>query len=155
MSNQLTRAYTEQLRAALRGHPLEPIITLALDSGMRRDELLRLTWQDLDLEQRQVRVPDSKTQRDERLVPLSESLARVLRQHAARQREARLQAGRDWQDGDLVFSNERGEALNPQQLLQGWYELCQQAGLPRLRFHELRQARWRSLISGEAEDGGK
>ena len=152
MNTHLTRAHIEQVLAALRDHPLEPIITVALATGMRRDELLALTWQDLDLELRQVRVRTSKMQRDERLIPLSESLVAVLRHHAAHQREARLHAGNAWQERDLVFCGRRGEALSPQQLVQVWYKLCEQAGLPRLRFHELRLARLRALCEDEAED---
>ena len=50
MHKHLTEEQARKLREALRGHPLEAIITLALVTGMRRDELLRLKWQDLDLE---------------------------------------------------------------------------------------------------------
>ncbi len=45
MKNHLTDEQADQLLEALRGHDLEAIITLALVTGMRRDELLKLQWQ--------------------------------------------------------------------------------------------------------------
>lgn len=57
---------TCKLREALRGQPLEAIITVALVRGMRRDELLRLRWREIDLEKRELRVRDTKTQSSER-----------------------------------------------------------------------------------------
>lgn len=147
MKNHLTPAQADLLLTALRGHPFEAIITLALATGMRRDELLHVRWQDLDLEHRKVRVLNSKTQHGERVLPFSESLSSVLTQHAVRQEEARLQAGPAWQNHDLVFPDPVGGALAPESLLQGWYDLLEQAQLPRFRFHELRVARWRALTA--------
>jgi integrase len=39
------------VRESLQGHRLEALATLALLTGMRRDELLHLTWAEVDLEQ--------------------------------------------------------------------------------------------------------
>jgi hypothetical protein len=61
--------------------------------------------------------------------------------------EARLEAGTVWQNLDLVFPDRAGGVLRPDQLLKGFYEILEQAELPPLRFHELREARWRALIT--------
>lgn len=64
----------------------------------------------------------------------------LLRRHRARQAEARLTAGPEWQDDDLVFPSAIGTPLDATSMLrrQFWPFLAQ-AGLPRIRFHDLRQ----------------
>ena len=145
METHLTEEQIKRLLAALRGHPLEAIITLALVTGVRRDELLSLKWQDLDLEKREVRVLNSKTKRGSRLLHVPQEVIKILKQHQLRQMQARLAAGPVWQNLDLVFPDRTGGLLGPDQLVQGFYGLLAQAGLPPLRFHELRAARGRVL----------
>src|SRR5690242_4406542 len=98
MKKHLTEEQTDQLREALRGHDLEVIILLALVTGMRRDELLRLKWQDIDLEKRELRVLDAKTKRSYLLIHVPAGMTEALKQHRMRQMEARLEAGTAWQN---------------------------------------------------------
>lgn len=52
---------------------LKAIILLAVDAGMRRGEILKLTWQDIDLDAGVVTVKASNTKTEKmRLVPLTE-----------------------------------------------------------------------------------
>ncbi len=145
MKNHLTDEQTDQLLEALRGHDLEAIITLALVTGMRRDELLELQWQDVDLEKRELRVRNTKTKSSQRMIHLTQGVAEALRQHQMRQMDARWEAGTASQNLDLVFPDHAGGPLRPEYLLQGFDEILARAELPRLRFHELREARYRML----------
>jgi len=147
MKNHLTEEQARKLLEALPGHSLEAIIMLALITGLRRDELLRLTWQDLDLEKREVRVRNTKTKSGDRMIHLPEGVTEVLKQHHIRQMEARVEAGPAGPHLDLVFPDRSGGVLGPDQLVKGFYEILEQAGLPPLRFHELREARWRALTA--------
>ena len=52
MENHLTQEHARMLLEAVRGDRLGAIITLALMTGLRRDELLGLKWQAVDLEKR-------------------------------------------------------------------------------------------------------
>src|SRR5581483_4755575 len=117
MNTHLTEEQAQKLREVLQGHPLEAIITLALVTGMRREELLHMTWQDIDLEKQELRVLDSKTKRSYRMVSIPEDVAEKLKQHAVRQVEARLEAGTAWHELDLVFVDSVGEMLRPAELL--------------------------------------
>jgi integrase len=145
MKNHLTDEQADQLLEALRGHDLEAIITLAFVTGMRRDELLKLQWQDVDLEKRELRVLHTKTKSSHRMIHLTEGIAEVLKQHQMRQMGARLEAGTAWQNLDLVFPDHAGGSLRPEHLLQGFYEILERAEVPRLQFHDLREARYRTL----------
>ena len=138
-NDYLTKVQAQKLREALRGHNLETIITLALVTGMRRDELLSLKWQDIDLETRELQVLSSKTNSNY-LIVLPEDIIELLKQHRLRQTEARLVAGIAWRDLGLVFLIERDQLLN------GFQEILEQAGLPSFTFHELRAFRMRALF---------
>ena len=138
-----TMSFTEEqakkLRDHIKGHHLEAIITLALVTGMRRDELLALKWQDVDLEKRNLSVQNAKTTGGD-AVQISEDIAEMLRQHSLRQKDAQISAGLTWANLDLVFTNERGEPLRPHQLLKEFHGILEQAELPRIGFHDLRAA---------------
>ena len=41
---------------AFADHPIEPLVTLALDSGARLGELLALRWQDVNFDERTIRI---------------------------------------------------------------------------------------------------
>ena len=65
----------------------------------------------------------------------------ALRRHRARQATERLAAGAAWQDRGLVFADETGRPLSGIHVLR--YEilpLLKRAGLPRIRFHDLRHS---------------
>jgi integrase len=110
--------HIHKLREYLRGYHLEAILTLALVTGMRRDELLHLTWSEVDLEKREMHVWNSKTKSSSRLVHLSEECVQLLRQYRQHQMEQSVERGLDWQNLDLVFSDRVGGFLEPQHFLK-------------------------------------
>jgi site-specific recombinase XerD len=82
-----------------------------------------------------------KTQRSRRPVVMTEVAAAALRRHQAAQAAERIRAGAAWQDHDLVFPNSVGRPLNPSNLRHcSFHTLLQRAGLPRMRFHDLRHS---------------
>ena len=54
--------------------------------------------------------------------------------------EARLQAGPLWIDRDLVFCNTTGDFLYPDNVSADFKRLVEKAGLPAMRFHDLRHS---------------
>jgi integrase len=155
----LSMQQIQQFLAVARGHRQEALFILALATGMRRGELLALKWQDLDLEQgtlqvRRIltRIPsrlpgkgyeeaEPKTDKGRRSIALPSFAAEALRQHRLRQTEAKLKAGPAWQDRDYVFCTSIGTHLNPtRDVLDALKSLLEQAGLPDIRFHDLRHS---------------
>jgi integrase len=62
-----------------------------------------------------------------------------LRRHLERQVAERKRMGSAWEDLGLVFPNTVGRPLDNINLLRYWfYPLLERAGLPRMRFHDLR-----------------
>jgi len=137
---------------AAAGDRLEALYTLAITTGMRQGELLALRWQDVDLEAGTVQVrgtlqrtaaglvvQEPKTRTSRRLVALTGAAVAALRRHKARQLEERLRAGAVWQDTGFVFTNEIGGPLEVRNLIRrSFWPLLERAGLPRIRFHDLR-----------------
>ncbi|MEU7574065.1 site-specific integrase [Micromonospora sp. NPDC049240] len=135
-----------------RGDRLYPLIHLAIHAGLRRGELLALGWADVDLDNELLQVwrqrttvagavsvvEKPKTEAGDRPVPLFPDTAAVLRHWRAQQNRERLAWGPAWNDGGWVFTHEDGQPLYPDTVGRTFRKLADQAGLPRLRFHDLR-----------------
>ena len=120
-------------------------------TGMRRGEALGLHWSNVDLDAARIVVNRSLTLVNEELVWASPKTARsgrtlsldpetvaALRAHRRRQIEERLNAGEAWEDSNLVFCNEDGTALHPSRFTRRFVAATEQAGVPRIRLHDLR-----------------
>ena len=135
----------EQARCFLdvvKGDRLEALYILALTTGMREGELFGLRWADVNLAAGALHlVKQLKTQSSRRQVLLVSVAVDALGRHLARQREERLLLGLGWDDHGLVFTNTVGKPLHPSKFLQrSFYPLLERAGLPRIRFHDLRHS---------------
>jgi integrase len=138
--------------AAASGERLEALFVLAIATGMRQGELLALRWRDVDLENATLRVTatlhyvagqfifaEPKTDFSRRQIALAGIAVDALRAHRARQDEERVRLGEAWEDLDLVFPNTVGRPSDGLNLLKYWYHpLLKKAGLPKIRFHDLR-----------------
>ena len=92
-------------------------IQLAVETGMRRSELLGMQWADVDLEGRTVFLRNTKNG-DPRTVPLSPRAIEII--------------GSMPRTGDKVFP------MTPNALRLAWERLRRRAGISGLRFHDLR-----------------
>src|SRR5713226_2522718 len=77
-------------------------------------------------------------------LPISRSGRRMgidaLQHHKARQTQERLVAGRRWHDTGLVFTSTIGTPIEVGNLRRSFGRLLERAGLPRMRFHDLRHS---------------
>lgn len=82
---------------------------------------------------------ETKTAKSRRQVQLSDTAVAALRRHAGRQGDECRLAGSEWQETGLVFTNTVGRALLTANLTQRSFRpLLERAGLPVIRFHDLR-----------------
>jgi integrase len=149
----LTVPEAKRLLDVLTGHPAKALYVCALTVGLRRGELLGLSWQDIDFEAGTLTVRQTvlsidgriivaapKTDRSRRTVPVPEQTLALLRAHRRRQAEQRLSAGQRWQDHGLVFPSRVGTPMEPENLDRSWHRIREAAGLDWLRLHDLRHA---------------
>lgn len=153
-SPEMTTWTATDVRAFLQasaGDSLAALWRLALMTGMRRGELLALRWQDVNLDTGMLSVRrtisrgktgiifgEPKTARGKRRIELDAGCVEALKLHRKQQVQTRLAIGPAWEETDLVFERGNGEVLHPNVLLKRFEALRIDAGVPRIRFHDLR-----------------
>jgi integrase len=157
----LTPAQMADVLAQLDGHPLRPIVALALGTGMRRGELCALTWGAVDLDKANVRVERSleetaaglrikepKTKYGRRTIALPPNVVEALHAHRRQQTEQRMMLGMGRAAaGDLVFTLADGSPYPPDKLSRDWGNVVRDRKLPRVMFHALRHSHASALIA--------
>jgi len=84
---------------------------------------------------------EPKTEKGRRSILLPPFVIEALREHRVKQLESKLKAGSAWQDHDYVFCTSIGTHLNPtRDILDQLKALLKKAGLPDIRFHDLRHS---------------
>jgi integrase len=90
---------------------------------------------------------DPKTAKGKRMLALPPFVVEMLKRHRIQQLEQQLKVGNAWQDKDLVFTGLEGGYLNPRYILKMFGKLLRDAGLPHIRFHDLRHSAATLLLS--------
>lgn len=148
----LNESQIGQLLATAYNTRLEALLYLAVTTGMRQMELLGLKWGDLDWSRHTIRVErqlirhnkegiqygQPKTRRGRRTIALGDRSIEVLRYQFEKQIEERKIAGVSWQETELIFTTRNGTPIHYRNLLRDFKNLLQKAGLPMIRFHDLR-----------------
>lgn len=139
---RLTPSEEQRLLAAARDDEnpyIEPAIVLALETAMRRGELLGITARNVNFEGRYVFLPDTKNGRS-RKDPLSTRALEVLRSLIALQRDC----------SDASQTDEPLLPLSPNALKKAFFErVIPKSGVVDFHFHDLRH----EAISRLAESG--
>lgn len=160
-----------------RTHRLHAAYYLAVMSGMRRGEILGLKWKDIDWEGRRLHPRQQllevrrlgkegkrhagretisstsielgvlKTAKSKRRVILSPGTLARLREHQAAQSREKEELGPDWDDEGFVFADPFGKPTLPRTFYGAFRQLMDEAGVPRIRLHDLRHSTGTYLIS--------
>ncbi len=143
---------------------LEALYVLGVTCGCRQAELVGLRWEDVDLVARRLTVRRQvQRSRDgsgmitgptknkkSRTIRLGMVAVEALVAHRERQAEEVASAKGLWRDPDLVFASTIGTPLDPSNIVSRSFKpLLRRAGLPDIRFHDLRHACATLLLSEE------
>lgn len=123
-----------------------PLYVTALTTGMRQGELVGLKWSDIDLEngtiavQRTIKelngkllIGEPKSKNARRTVTLPQNTIRVLKEHKKNQFE------NGYTGTGYVFTDTKGNLIRVQNMVRrSFKEILKKAGLPDIRFHDLR-----------------
>jgi integrase len=120
-------------------------------TGIRRGELLGLSWDAVDLDTARLaitrtliggkgapRFSEPKTKRGRRSVALDSETVTALGEHRERQLDERAAWGPAYEPHDLVFCRENGTPIWPRSFSRSFDNHVRNAGLPRIRLHDLR-----------------
>lgn len=112
---------------------------IELATGLRRGELLGLKWEDIDLEQATIRVRRQvaringeiveaplKTKNSYRTISIGEDAVGILKQQ------------KEKSHSEYVFPSPTGGPISPDSVIQMLHRVLERAGLPKVRFHDLR-----------------
>jgi integrase len=158
----MTIEHAGRILSAVRGTSCEGMVTLSMFTGLRRAEACGLLWADVDMSAAVLTVRHQlqmiagewvlappKTRASERRIPLPPQALAALEAERERQNRARERAGAKWIDNGLVFTWADGRPIAGRRALDRFKEALAKAGLPPMRFHDLRHAYATLLIAIE------
>lgn len=149
----LTVEQVKVLLEAVHGDRFETLYVIAVTAGLRQGELLGLKWEDIDLERKILQVRRTllgskngnpvfgvpKTAKGKRSVRLTDRAMEALQRHRELQIEKKRSLDGLWQEYGLIFTTQIGTPVNRHNLVNRSFKpLLRRAGLPKIRFHDLR-----------------
>jgi integrase len=150
----------DELRALMRtavGHRLFPLYWLTAMTGMRRNEVLGLKWPDIDFTKKrlhlnrglvavgyEVHQTRGKTRNARRTIALDDTTLMILGGWQAFQ-AAEFTAVGITNEG-WVFTDGDGQPVHPHAVYEAFRRIVHNAGVPAIRFHDLRHTHGSLLI---------
>jgi integrase len=135
----------------IEGHHLYAALYVKANTGMRRGEVLGLTWRTIDFDNSrlsvtqnvtapnyQVSVSDVKSAHSLRTIDLDARTIAVLQSWRRHELEQQLATGVRIDDSGFVFAKPNGGPLHPDYFSQSFERLVAKMNLPRIRLHDLR-----------------
>ncbi len=165
----LTPYAARRILLAIEGDRLEALYTVALVLGLRQSETLGLRWSDINFDAGTLRVQQTlqrvngaftffppKTPRSQRTSAFPPPVATALRLHLKRQLEERetlgpAREGDAW--GALVFADEMARPLTSFHVSRRFNKLLSFAGLPKMRYYDLRHGAASIMAAQEYPQG--
>jgi integrase len=125
---------------------------IAVKYGIREGELFGLQWDDIDWDKgtlsirRQVQrvageglvFSPPKTRAGRRTIHLGTTTLLSLKSQQEYVAMQKRSMGENWKENNLIFPSTIGTPIEQSNLLKDFYKILQSAGLPNIRFHDLR-----------------
>lgn len=149
----------EKYLDAFKGHYLYSAVCLAMFCGLRRGEVLGLQWSDIDWKDKIIYVRHNMTDTgltspksgESRTVPLSDAMAKILKEHRQRQQRFMEKLWHEYYRSDFVITYDDGTLIKPRALSKNFAAVLKKAGLKPVRFHDLRHTAASLMINEGVE----
>ena len=144
----------QRLFEVAKGSDLEVGIMLLVCLGVRRGELLAMTWADVDfdnklisinksvvkIKRKETVIKDPKSEAGKRIIECPDVLMDFLRYERVAYWERKLKLGADYNDHNLVVCQSDGSPYNPDYFSGKFKQLLERNGLKVIRLHDLRHS---------------
>ena len=150
-SKALSEAEERKLLSAVSGTRFENLILIALNTGMRRGELLALTWNDVDFKENTISVNKTynpkiknepvdtpKTHCSNRIIPIAPPIIPVLEELKDTYTANKSKYGSKYTDLNLVFSRDNGLYLSTTTIDRDLKKYCENAKIDPVTLHDFR-----------------
>jgi integrase len=145
---------------AIQGDALELFFVVAMSTGMRRGEILGLTWDCVDFDRQTLTINKSltpkgaltapKTEKSIRQIKITEGLGDLLKAHQKEQREVLFAIGKR-NEHSAVFLTSNGTLYLPGNVLRHFKHICVKHNLPKIDVHSLRHLYVSWMIDSEVD----
>ena len=147
----LTIEEVRRLLGTYEGTYLGARLHIALICGLRQGEALGLTWTDIDLQQKTIKVhrqaqiingvqvfSDLKTEKSSRMIALTEESTAALRSHQRLIEQLKTRTESSWIENNLVFPDGLGNFRSPKTDYAEWKKAIKLCGIAPKRLHDAR-----------------
>lgn len=137
----------------IKGYVVEVPFALAALAGLRRGEVLGLTWEHVDFEKKTLNICKTlertskgtnfstpKSEESIRVIPMPEELYNVLKRQKLMQQVHKEKYGPEYKDNNLVCCYENGEFIKPPNISKLYHNRLRLCGFTPIRFHDLRHS---------------
>ncbi len=155
-----SKAQIEELLGKIQNEPLYPLIRLTALYGLRRSEVLGLCWDCVNFEAETITIrrtvskvttvvakDKTKNTSSRRSFPMTPDIKTLLLELKAQQEQDKMFFGREYHDCDYVFRWPDGRPFSPDYVSDKFPKLLKAAGMPKIRFHELRHSAASNLLN--------
>lgn len=151
MKTHSVEQLNELLKMAKEKTPIYfPIIYAATHTGMRKSELMGLTWENVDFKAEKFYIRQTITEANgkyffnsipknerPRGIRLTAELTKLMRTLKDEHDHRRKILGEAYNTHNLVFCNSKGNIMIPSELTRAFKRALKAANLPDIRFHDL------------------
>lgn len=155
-----TKEEALQALDAAHGTDFDLFINIALTLGLRRGEMLGLTWDDINLTDGEISIrrtmkeerrftasgranvtlvtDKTKTRASERTLKIGLTVLSAIQRHKDNVSAWKQRAGTDWPETNWVFVSQNGKPLFPSNVNHRFVKFCRHKGLRLIRIHDMR-----------------
>lgn len=155
-----TKSQIDEFLEKIKDEPLYPLIRLTALYGLRRSEALGLCWDCVNFEAETITIrrtvskvmtvvakDKTKNNSSRRSFPMTPDVKQLLLDLKQQQAEDRKFFGQEYHDSDYVFRWQDGRTFSPDYVTDKFPKLLKAAGMPKIRFHELRHSAASNLLN--------
>lgn len=129
-----------------RGERFCLVVATALHTGMRREELMALRWENVDFDGRRIFVESSKRAKSIRVIPMADEAYDALTRQRAMQDMEKEKAGGKYLDQGIVFADPLGNRLSRRQFMEQYSQLLQAYQSTNVHFSRFRHMFFQQLV---------